>query len=164
MIEIFRLDNVLWDVVGFLYLRIEIKMGHLSKRCVLSGTGLMTPALLQRAQNLPVGDIVPWGLLTVNINPCRHGRGNIAGSTSAGSTSIGSTSTVFLSQEKISRVEESDWACELLMDFTFSRSTRTRIALRIFVASALHELSFFFLVLKHLVRLYLLSVSTKNLS
>lgn len=130
-------------MVGFLYLRIEIKMGHLSKRCVLSRTGLMTPALLQGAQNLPVGDIVLWGLLAVNVSPCRHGRGNIAGSTSAGSTSTGSTSTVFQSQEKISRVEESSWVCRPLMDFTSSRSTRTRIALRIFVATAFHELSFF---------------------
>lgn len=43
VIESYHLDNVLWEVVGSLYLRIEIKMGHLSKRCALSGMGLMTP-------------------------------------------------------------------------------------------------------------------------
>lgn len=97
VIESYHLDNVLWEVVGSLYLRIEIKMGHLSKRCALSGMGLMTPPPLERGcQNLPVGHIVPQELSAVNIS-----RGNIADS-----TSTGSSCTVSPSQEKINRVEE----------------------------------------------------------
>lgn len=102
VIEIYHLDNVLWEVVGSLYLRVEIKMGHLSKRCALSGTDLMTPPPLEwGCQNVPVGHIVPQELSAVNISLCIHSRGNIADS-----TSTGSSSTVSPSQEKINRVEE----------------------------------------------------------
>lgn len=116
-----------------LYLRIEIKMGHLSKRCALSGTGLMNASLQWGDQNLPVGHIVPWGLSAVNISPRIRGKGNIAGSTSTG----------FPSQEKIAEWEKAPCGSRLWMDPTFLRSARTRIAVKIFVASVFHELSFF---------------------